>query len=1548
MSLLMTVVFENGFQELYLPSVNNKTAPVDIRPHISGWREDITLPLEVWDEVWQISGSRQFRITENQRPVDKVKLRPGLLLNCEMLGGEDDIFSVTVDEVDEGNSRFEKYFLDFDKCPWVKIGSDEGNVVHYGNQFCSPGHAEIVREDGRVIVRDLNSVNGTFVNGRLLSGGDRELHYGDVVYIIGLKIVFLGNILAVNNPGGSCEVDDLKLPPIQIDLSGQEDEEDHDFQPVEEYFLRTPRKIEPMDNEAFSIEKCPPKNQQKQQPIIFTIGPSITMVIPMAIGMSMSGGGSPVSGLMMTLGSAALGVLWAVLNLRHAKKEEGESESRRVQNYTAYIAKTAEQISRKIERNRAALFQMLPSGQEVVSFATDGSARLWEKSNIHADFLSVRLGLGDIPSPNAINVPKEQLMAEHDPLNDKVEEIRQSMNVLRQVPVDLSLYENRMMGVVSRSRESLLRLGNLISAQIAGLHPYTDVRMVYVFPQREADEWQYARWLPHTWTPDGKLRMVCSDKNTVGDVMYHLSTVIRERLEKETTGEEDADAKVLPHYVVIVADWALVEDEPIAKYLMNPTPELGLSAVFLVDALDRLPSGCTAIVQDDEENRGFYSTSGAFAARENVTFDQINGNRIDQFARALSGYRVRELGTSTAIPDMLTFLDMYKTSRVEDLDILHKWLENRTYESMKSMVGYKSGNQPLYLDIHEKYHGPHGLVAGTTGSGKSETLQSYILSLAVSYHPHEVAFILIDYKGGGMAQSFLGLPHLSGVITNLGGNATNRALLSINAEIKSRQRIFNEYKVKHIDAYIELYRSGVATEPMPHLLIIADEFAELKKEQPEFVRALVSAARVGRSLGVNLILATQKPSGVVDDEIWSNTRFRLCLRVADKQDSGEMLKRPDAAFITGTGRGFFQVGNDEIFEEFQSGWSGAEYEPEVPFTDDKNVKVELINLIGKNGVPKTKKKKKSDNIAKETQLDAIVKYTAVLAEENNIPAIKQIWMPPLPKSVCLEELEKIGKPEGFSLLLPIGLVDNPEGQNQYSCAVDMLADGHLLICGAAGAGKTTLLQTLLYSAVTRYTPDQLNIYIADFSSRTMAVFGSLPHVGGVLFEGDDDKIEEVFALLQKTLAQRKSEFSQQGIGSFKEYVTQRDDCPAIMFLIDNYVAFSESYDQYEDLLVQLSREAASYGIFLVLTCNNNGDLRSRIRQNFTNGIALQMPDRFEYEAVVGDRTEIVPEGRTPGRGLIKSPLPVEFQVALCVREEEGMSQAQMLRRQFEAMAPAAEASVVRKLGQKLESLSFAQLTARADAQTLPEKLYVLGLDAEEESLVTVDLDEEFCYCVSGGWGSGKSNLLAAIAKQARAKGAKLYLFDDPDSPLGDVAVFDKVMSTGEELFDLMQTVIVEAFTSRNAVVNEARTAGKSISDALAGEDRIVFLINNMSAFMEAVYSPDMEMYDFLEVALEKGLHHKIAFFAAVTPDDYADMVRYAAMRVFTGYGRGIHLGGVFDQQSILHFRMSEADSVRQLPPGTAYAAGPDNAVRKVMTPLVEELAAQTAGMEVTV
>ncbi|MBE5860523.1 MAG: type VII secretion protein EssC [Butyrivibrio sp.] len=1531
MSFLLTAVFENGFCELYLPDVDNKKVPLEIKPYISGRDEDVILPVEVWDGVWTLTGGGKYVITQNEKKVEKVTIADGMFLNCEFKDGQ--VFSLTAEEVAEGNTQFKKYFINPGSRIEIGIGKDGSNQISYNNKFVSPKHAQISFTGDGAILKDLDSMNGTFVNGKMLSG-EKKLIFGDVIYIIGLKIIFLGNTLAINNPKDACKVNGLK--EINISSAGGQDEEI--VEEEEKYFLRTPRKLDVLDTETITLEKCPPKQKQEKQPLLLTIGPSFTMIIPMAMGATLSmGEGFGAAGLTMSVGAAIIGAIWAIVNTRHQDKVFREAEIKRVKSFENYTVTMLGVIKDKMEYNAAVLNKNYPSVNEAADIGIGETPRLWEKSWVHDDFLDIRLGTGDIPSFNKIEVAKEQAMQEHDPLNKKTEDIRLAMSELKDVPVSLSLYKNKFVGIVSPDRPSAIAIARTMTVQIASAHPYTEVRMCMVFPSKERDNWNYMKYLPHIWAPDGKLRLMCCDKNSIGDVMYFMSGLIRDRLEKagsEGSGKDD-NKKVLPYYVFVIADYSLVAEEPICKYLLNPTEDMGISVIMLADAPDKLPNGCTTIVTASEEECSFVSTVNAFPGRYNVAFDNLAPLKAETFARKLSGVHLRETGVSTAIPDMLTFLDMYKTSNIESLDIYHRWLENRTYESMRAMVGFKSGNQPLYLDIHEKYHGPHGLVAGTTGSGKSETLQSYILSLAINYHPDEVAFILIDYKGGGMAQSFEGLPHVSGVITNLGGNATNRALLSINAEIKHRQQLFNDFKVKHIDAYIELYRSGIATEPMPHLLIIADEFAELKKEQPEFVRSLVSAARVGRSLGVNLILATQKPSGVVDDEIWSNTRFRLCLRVADKNDSNEMLKRPDAAYITGTGRGYFQVGSDEIFEEFQSGWSGAEYEPDIPFTDEKNAKVELINLIGRNGVPKKKdKNKKSDNIKKLTQLDAIVKYTEKLAKEHNVAAVRQIWLPALKNRIYLSDLAT-EKSEGFSLRLPVGLVDNLENQSQYAAYVDFLADGNLLICGPSGSGKTTLLQTIIYGAVTNYSASDVNIYILDFSSRTMAVFSSMPHIGSICFDGEDEKLSDTFEFFMAELSERKKKFSGMGIGSYKEYVQHASDCPALLLIIDNFIAFYEAYDRFEDELSVLTREGASYGIYTVITANGSGDLRSRLRQNFSTGIGLQMPDRFEYEAVVGDHTEIIPGGKTPGRGLFKAPGCVEIQIALPVKETDGLSQAQSIKKSLTSIEVKGDVKAAKKPGQSLESLSIEELMK--DSEALPKNRLAIGKSIDGQNVISFDMDKEYCISIVGLGQTGKTNLIKAMALEAKKNGSDVIIFDGRNEELKEFADkrgISKYINDDAGLFKLMQDEIVPEFGNRNKIVNEAVNSGAVVTKAMKDQKRIMIFINDYAHFIETVYSEEYGMNGFFETALSKGRDHKIYFIAAMTNDDVSDCARYQVSRQFTSMESGVNLGGMFDQQNVLHFELTSADAVRQLPAGFGYALLDDGKPVRIITPLV--------------
>ena len=1504
MALLMTVFFENGFSENYFPNVDNRNFPIAIRPYVSGLKEELVLNAEVWDGQWKLRRSPQYSLILKGDPVESADLKDGTVIEG-MVTKTDLYFSVKIDQVQREHVNFEKYMLKEGSIFKLEIGSDDLCNIVYKNRFVTGSHAEITFESGAAYITDKNSVNGTFLNGRLVRE-KTKLHYGDIIYVVGLKIVYLNNLLAINNPNNQCRIRELKA----VEIPHFEDEPSEETEVEDVYFLRTPRKLLNLDRETISIEKCPKKQQQKRQPLIFTIGPSFTMVIPIALAAAMTSDGFGAGSICMSLGAAGIGAIWAVVNSAYNKKEEKESEESRVSKYLEYMVRVEEKLKNKTEYNRLVLAEQYPSSGELLEFTTSNTRRLWEKSSTHEDFLSLRLGAGDMPSPNEIEDAKEDLGSEHDPLNDHIEELKEKFDILRQVSVAVSLYDHRLLGVVSGDEEKRDQLMRILALQIAALHPYTDVRMCYVFPGRDLEKMEYTRWLPHTYTPDGKLRMIVCDSKAMGDVMYYLSDVIRERLEAgENRKNKEEEEKVLPHYVVFISDISMIEGEPVSKYLLDPPKNAGVSVIFSADAIDKLPSHCNTIVQWEKDYSGCYNTLSKFEEREGVAFDRVSLAEMDVFSRQLSNFKVRENASNAAIPDMLTFLDMYKTS------------------------SQKAGEQPVYLDIHEKYHGPHGLVAGTTGSGKSETLQTYILSLVLNYHPHEVAFILIDYKGGGMAQSFIGLPHLAGVITNLGGNQTTRALLSINAEIKRRQRIFNEYKIKHIDAYIELYRNGEAEEPMPHLLIIADEFAELKKEQPEFVRALVSAARVGRSLGINLILATQKPSGVVDDEIWSNTRFRICLRVADKQDSNEMLKRTDAAYITGTGRGFLQVGNDEIFDEFQSGWSGAPYTPEIPFSDDSKAKAMIIGLTGKPEAVKKKKKKKGDNVKKFTQLDAMVQYAAKLAEENHIKPLRQIWLPPLPKLLYLEDMKLTWDEK--QMKLPIGLADDPQNQRQFPVYLDFIRDGHLLICGSAGSGKTSLVQTIFYGAALHYTAKQVNFYIADFSSRTMTAFAGLPHTGCICMEGDDEKIQQMMGFAEEELDSRKKSFSQKGMGSYRDYRESYSDVPAIFLVIDNYPAFSDSYEQYESTLIQLSREGASYGIYLILTCNNSGDIRSRILQNITKGIGLQLADRFEYDSVIGMRSEILPDDRTTGRGLIKEGVPLEFQAALPVKASQGESMMLAIREKLKALTEEGTQGA-RKLGVQLDEINADTFLEMIHLKGLAEENFVMG--AEDGSLISTDLDKTLCFTVCGAGKKGKTNFLKYTALLMKKKGAEVYVFDGCLRELEEFSRnndLDGYMTDKEELYHFMENELLPQLGERNELVYEARQAKTSVKEALKNYKRMVLLINSASEFMEAVYSEDFDVSEVLETVFEKGMNHRLHFFMALSPREYEELAGYRAIRQFGDWKQGIHLGGAFDEQGIFDYEITPSERSRTYPAGAAFTGQEGRAVL-FMTPFVKE------------
>ena len=367
------------------------------------------------------------------------------------------------------------------------------------------------------------------------------------------------------------------------------------------------------------------------------------------------------------------------------------------------------------------------------------------------------------------------------------------------------------------SRRTVIEQVQQAIIQLATFHSYHDVQFVPVFREEELPLWEWSRWLPHMKLQQFNCRSFVYHQRSRDQLLTSLYQMIKERKQAAEQAGSNKQLTFTPHYVFVITDLSLMLDHNIMEFINEDLSHLGISYLFVEDVIESLPEHVNTVVDFKGNRQGTLRLhNGEYMDKPFVTFEKLSTEAKEQFARDLA--QVTHVQTlRNAIPDSVTFLEMYGVDSVEALDMNHRWATNDTYQTMAVPLGLRGRDELLMLNLHEKAHGPHGLMAGTTGSGKSETLQSYIASLAVNFHPYEVAFLLIDYKGGGMANLFADLPHLVGAITNLDVAQANRALVSIQAELKKRQRLFAEYDVNHIHQYMKLFKEGVATEPMPHL-----------------------------------------------------------------------------------------------------------------------------------------------------------------------------------------------------------------------------------------------------------------------------------------------------------------------------------------------------------------------------------------------------------------------------------------------------------------------------------------------------------------------------------------------------------------------------------------------------------------------------------------------------------------------------------------------------------------------------------------------------------
>ncbi|PED05902.1 type VII secretion protein EssC [Bacillus pseudomycoides] len=1037
-------------------------------------------------------------------------------------------------------------------------------------------------------------------------------------------------------------------------------------------YHRSPRIIYREPVEKMIIAKPSSKPSKPTEHLARIIVPSLVMiVVTVMLSIFQSYGLFIFASLAMTVVTVVVSITSYIKNLKQYKIDIAERDK----SYREYLMQKTKDLHAESEKQRHALHYHYPDVTEIREMAIEVNPRIYEKTIMHHDFLTYRVGKGNVDTSFEIEFNEEEFSQFKDELIAMARELRQQYLSQADVPVVTDLM-NGPVGYIGQ-RSLVLEQLQLLVMQTALFHSYYDLQFITVFPEEEKKKWDWMRWLPHASVRDINVRGFVYHDRSRDQVLNSLYQILKERkLKVDEKSNSSEKIHFSPHYVVLITDEKLILDHVVMEFFNEDPSDLGVSLVFVQDVMQSLPEHVKTVVDIRDSKKGnIILEQGELVNRQFAPDHFPEGFNLEDVARALAPLNHLQ-NLKNSIPESVTFLEMYGVEKVNELNITGRWAKNAAHKSLAVPLGLRGKEDLVNLNLHEKAHGPHGLIAGTTGSGKSEIIQSYILSLAVNFHPYEVAFLLIDYKGGGMANLFRNLPHLLGTITNLDGAQSMRALASIKAELQKRQRLFGENNVNHINQYQKLYKEGVVTEPMPHLFLISDEFAELKAEQPEFMKELVSTARIGRSLGIHLILATQKPTGVVDDQIWSNSKFKLALKVQNTSDSNEILKTPDAAEITLPGRAYLQVGNNEIYELFQSAWSGADYVEDKDDQDRLDTTIYAINDLGQYEILSEDLSGLGNNKEIATvpsELDAVIDYIHDYTEERQIEALARPWLPPLPEKIFLQDLHPVHFKEAWNeakkpLQATVGLLDQPELQSQTPLTLDISKDGHVAVFSSPGYGKSTFLQSVIMDVARQNSPEHLHVYLVDLGTNGLLPLKGLPHVADTITIDEAEKCLKLVERLTQEMKQRKRMLSEYDVASIEMYEkASGKQMPNIIVTIDNYDAVKEArfYEDFEMLMIQIVRDGASLGIHTLISAGRQNALRIQLYNNIKLQTCLYMIDQSEISGIVG-RSDVKVE-EMAGRAIIKLDSPTLFQSVLPTKAEDELQQIQLLQQEASEM-----------------------------------------------------------------------------------------------------------------------------------------------------------------------------------------------------------------------------------------------------------------------------------------
>ncbi|WP_353987271.1 FtsK/SpoIIIE domain-containing protein [Ruicaihuangia caeni] len=1206
------------------------------------------------------------------------------------------------------------------------------------------------------------------------------------------------------------------------------------------FFNRSPKVEQRYRGREFAAPDVP--TEPEEQPF-----PYLALIAPVLLGLSMFA----LTGRVFSLLFVFMAPLMLLGNHLTQKQRDKRKQKRMIERFESRIESLEALMSKEAVVEQSARLAESPSTYDAYEAAVHRSPLLWTRRPEHWSFLNVRLGIGTMLSRNTIGSHDNPEMLPE--FQERLDALVERTKRVPGVPIIDNLYDAGALGVAG-DPDTAIGSVNSILVQLTALHSPAELAVATIVTPRWSEPLSWLKWMPHTSSPHsplGSTSHLADSASSGAAVLSAIEELIAQRLagrkverrgameqrraaldRGNEVGQSSSQASEgtkspVPAVVVLISNDADLDRARLVQ-LAESAADAGVYPIWLGTEVHELPAVCRTYLHIEPEQQ--HATVGLVRLGETITdvvTEVVSPDQALDFARRMApvidaGALVED---SSDLPRSISLVTLLGHELIETSDaVIDRWRQNESIHDrtpgsalkprragkLRATVG-SAGVDAMHLDLRTQ--GPHALVGGTTGAGKSEFLQAWVLGMAAEYSPDRVTFLFVDYKGGSAFADCVSLPHCVGLVTDLSPHLVRRALTSLRAELHHREHLLNRKKAKDL---LELEKRGDPESP-PALVLVIDEFAALVGEVPEFVDGVVDIAQRGRSLGIHLIMATQRPAGVIRDNLRANTNLRVALRMADESDSQDVVGVEDAAhFDPGLpGRGVAKTGPGRLalFQSaYAGGWTSREPEragievaelrfgSEQRWVEPESGVVEELRDLG------------------PTDQQRLVTSIVAAAGAAGIPAPRRPWLDELAPVYDLVKLK-----QRTDAQLVLGVADMPQVQDQRVLYFEPDADGHLAFYGTGGSGKSAALRTL--TAASGITPrgGPVQVYGLDFAAGSLRMLEELPNVGSIVSGDDSERIVRLFRMLKLELDRRGPLFAEANAGSIAEYrrLAGRPDEPRILLLVDGFPSFrddweigagrSASFDVFKDIL----SDGRRLGMHVLLTADRASGVPSSIASSIPRKVVLRLADESAYAQldVPGD---VLSSKSAPGRAIIDG---FETQLAVLGGSTSIAEQSAALQRLAESMRRAGVADAA-PIGSLPKEYALAELPAHVDGMP------VLGINDELEPAT---LDPEGVLLVAGGPASGRTTALQSLAAALRRhdEQTRLYYFGNPRSVVGD----------GDH------------WTGTATSVDEVAALAKALAEAMADADtdgRIVVVVEALNEFLQS--AADQPLVELIKTA----------------------------------------------------------------------------------------------------